>query len=73
MASVPADPSVSKLTLARTERVDDIARLKQELGLPGLNYVDISAEAELKRALQRWPLLAELEGANVSTSFEEVT
>ncbi|UVL86137.1 YhjR family protein [Pseudomonas sp. B21-028] len=58
--------------LTRTERADDIARLKAELQLPALKYVDVSLQKELRRALQRWPLLAEFEqvqrapGARVS-------
>ena len=77
MASVSAALKVSGLALARSQRVDDIARFKQELGLADLNYVDISAEFELCRALKRWPLLAELEGENASmdvslTSIHEV-
>jgi hypothetical protein len=46
---------------SRADRADDIARLKLELELPELDYVDISAQIELQRALHRWPLLAEIE------------
>jgi hypothetical protein len=46
---------------SRADRADDIARLKLELELPELDYVDISAQIELQRALHRWPLLAEME------------
>ncbi|MNE97824.1 hypothetical protein D3C80_1962390 [compost metagenome] len=44
----------------RAKRKNDIANLKETLQLPGLSYVDCSAQQELQRALQRWPLLAEL-------------
>lgn len=46
---------------ARAKRKNDIANLKEALQLPGLSYVDCSAQRELQRALQRWPLLGELE------------
>ena len=39
---------------------NDIDVLRQRLGLPGLPYVDLSAQRELEQVLQRWPLLAEL-------------
>lgn len=39
---------------------NDIDVLRQRLGLPGLTYVDLSAQRELEQVLQRWPLLAEL-------------
>lgn len=61
MASLPADVKMSARLLSRTERADDIARLKSELQLPALKYVDISVQRELRRTLQRWPLLAEFE------------
>ena len=63
MATLPSALQMSALAQARNGRADDIARLKLELDLPDLEYVDISAELELRRALQRWPLLAELEVA----------
>lgn len=63
MATLPSALQMSALAQARNGRADDIARLKLELELPDLEYVDISAELELRRALQRWPLLAELEAA----------
>lgn len=63
MATLPSALQMSALAQARNGRADDIARLKLELKLPDLEYVDISAELELRRALQRWPLLAELEEA----------
>lgn len=59
MAALPAKIQVKEQTLSRNERADDIARLKTELSLPSLEYVDISAQLELSRALQRWPLLAD--------------
>ena len=59
MASLPAKSQVKNQTLSRYERADDIARLKAELQLPSLEYVDVSALLELSRALKRWPLLAD--------------
>jgi hypothetical protein len=44
----------------RMKRNNDIANLKEVLRLPRLAYVDCAARQELKLALQRWPLLAEL-------------
>jgi hypothetical protein len=46
---------------SRADRADDIARLKLEIELPELDYVDISAQIELQKALHRWPLLGEVE------------
>ncbi|VVO45786.1 hypothetical protein PS903_00014 [Pseudomonas fluorescens] len=60
MAALPPKISVKNQALSRTERADDIARLKVELKLPELEYVDISAQLELRRAMRRWPLLEEL-------------
>lgn len=59
MASLPAKSQVKNQALSRYERADDIARLKAELHLPSLEYVDVSALLELSRALKRWPLLAD--------------
>lgn len=59
MAALPAKIQVKNQALSRDERADDIARLKVELRLPSLEYVDISAQLELSRALKRWPLLAD--------------
>ncbi|NBA97831.1 cellulose biosynthesis protein BcsR [Pseudomonas sp. R5(2019)] len=59
MATLPAKIPVKNQALSRTERADDIARLKVELKLPALEYVDISAQLELSRAMRRWPLLNE--------------
>lgn len=39
---------------------DDIAHLRRHLGMPDMPYVDFSARRECEKALQRWPLLAEL-------------
>ncbi|WP_447791619.1 MULTISPECIES: cellulose biosynthesis protein BcsR [Pseudomonas] len=63
MAALPADVQMSARLLSRTERADDIARLRAEMQLPALRYVDVSLQKELRRALQRWPLLAEFEQA----------
>lgn len=63
MAALSGDVQMSARLLTRTERADDIARLKAELQLPALKYVDVSLQKELRRALQRWPLLDELEQA----------
>ena len=51
MAALPAKVQVKKQAVSRNERADDIARLKVELSLPSLEYVDISAQMELSRAL----------------------
>ncbi|MBK3456504.1 hypothetical protein GIW56_18640 [Pseudomonas gessardii] len=59
MAALPTKVQVKNQALSRNERADDIARLKVELRLPNLEYVDISAQLELSRALKRWPLLAD--------------
>ena len=40
---------------------DDIERLRRNLQMPELGYVDFSAERDRAQALARWPLLAELE------------
>ncbi|WP_416424598.1 cellulose biosynthesis protein BcsR [Pseudomonas sp. App30] len=61
MAAVPSALQVKANVQSRAARADDIARLKQELELPELDYVDISAQLELQKALHRWPLLAEME------------
>lgn len=42
------------------ELIDDIASLKANLDLPGLQYIDLSAEDERIAVLRRWPMLAEL-------------
>ncbi|WP_454835444.1 cellulose biosynthesis protein BcsR [Pseudomonas lini] len=63
MAALSADVQMSARLLSRTERADDIARLRAEMQLPALRYVDVSLQKELRRALQRWPLLAEFEQA----------
>lgn len=42
-------------------RDDDIANLRVRLALPELAYVDFSRQEDMLRALQRWPLLVELE------------
>lgn len=60
MATLPTKIPVKKTMLTRNERADDIARLKADLNLTDLNYVDISAQLELSQALKRWPLLVEL-------------
>jgi hypothetical protein len=60
MAALPTTLQVTAKVQSRAARADDIARLKQELALPELDYVDISAQLELQKALGRWPLLAEL-------------
>lgn len=67
MAALPAKVQVKDRPLSRNERADDIARLKVELSLPCLEYVDISAQLELSRALLRWPLLADFQISNERT------
>lgn len=44
---------------------DDIDLLRRSLDMPGLPYVDFSAQHERAQALARWPLLAELERAEL--------
>ncbi|KKX69886.1 MULTISPECIES: cellulose biosynthesis protein BcsR [Pseudomonas] len=68
MASLPAKSQVKNQTLSRNERADDIARLKAELHLPSLEYVDVSALLELSRALKRWPLLADFAITDIQSS-----
>lgn len=49
---------------------DDIAQLKAHLGMPTLHYHDLSAQRDLRRALERWPLLAETElGADLDAAL----
>ncbi|MFJ4353732.1 cellulose biosynthesis protein BcsR [Pseudomonas sp. NPDC089428] len=50
MKTGKADPS---------DRSDDIAQLRQYLGMPALSYQDISMMVGVQQALQRWPLLGE--------------
>jgi len=61
MAALPTALQVKAKVQSRADRADDIALLKQELELPELDYVDISAQIELQKALNRWPLLTEIE------------
>jgi hypothetical protein len=63
---------VNGKALSRAASVDDIARLKAELKLPALAYVDVTAQLELKQAMRRWPLLAEFEQANEPTEPQVV-
>lgn len=52
---------MSAKLMSRNERADDIARLKAEMQLPALKYIDVSLQRELRHAVERWPLFAELE------------
>jgi hypothetical protein len=61
MASLPADTQMTASLLSRMGWGDDIARLKAEVQLPNLKYVDVSVQRALRRAMQRWPLLAEFD------------
>ena len=61
MAALPTALQVKARAQSRADRADDIARLKSEIDLPELDYVDICAQIELQKTLQRWPLLAEVE------------
>lgn len=67
MATLPAKISVKDHQQSRVERTDDIARLKRELQLPNLDYIDISSQLELVSAMQRWPLLQEFDLARRGT------
>ena len=58
MAALTAETQLNSKVLLRYEHTTDIAQLKVCLQLPDLEYVDVSAQLELKGALQRWPLLA---------------
>lgn len=40
---------------------DDISRMKRFLRTPALHYHDMADQEDLRKALQRWPLLAETE------------
>lgn len=71
MAALPAKVQMKKTTLSRNERADDIARLKADLNLPHLEYVDISAQLELSQALKRWPLFVELAAVSPVTDGEQ--
>ncbi|WP_426247980.1 cellulose biosynthesis protein BcsR [Pseudomonas sp. TWR3-1-1] len=66
MAALPTAFQISADILSRTERADDIARLKSMMDLPTLGYVDVSAQMELMQALERWPLLAHLEAQRLT-------
>ena len=66
MAALPTAFQISADILSRTERADDIARLKSMMDLPTLGYVDVSAQMELMQALERWPLLAHLEAQRLA-------
>lgn len=57
----PKNAQIEADILDRSERVDDIARLKTLLDLPTLNYVELTSQAELKQVLARWPLLAHVQ------------
>ncbi|APC18890.1 hypothetical protein BLL42_25475 [Pseudomonas frederiksbergensis] len=61
MAALPTALQVKAGVQSRADRADDIARLKLELELPELDYVDTSAQIEMQKALHRWPLLAEMD------------
>ncbi|GGD29955.1 MULTISPECIES: cellulose biosynthesis protein BcsR [Franconibacter] len=43
---------------------NDLATLKHVFHLPEINYSDISQQENLKAAINRWPLLAELAELN---------
>lgn len=61
MAALPTALQVKARVQSRADRADDIAVLKRKLELPELEYVDTSAQIELQKAVQRWPLLAEMD------------
>lgn len=62
MAALPAAAIAANDTQAArdVDLADDIACLRAILQWPELDYVDVSAQAELQQAIQRWPLLTEL-------------
>ncbi len=62
MASLlPKNARIEADILDRSERVDDIARLKTLVDLPTLQYVEVTSQIELTQALARWPLLAHVQ------------
>ena len=62
MASLPpGNVQIEADILDRSERVDDIARLKTLVDLPTLQYVEVTSQVELTQALARWPLLAHVQ------------
>ena len=62
MASLlPKHARIEADILDRSERVDDIARLKTLVDLPTLQYVEVTSQIELMQALARWPLLAHVQ------------
>jgi hypothetical protein len=63
MVALPSAVKVNEKALSRAAAVDDIARLKEEMKLAEFTYIDVTAQRELKNALRRWPLLAEIEQA----------
>lgn len=40
---------------------DDIERLRESIDMPAFPYVDFSARQRYQQALERWPLLREVE------------
>ena len=59
MVALPAKIQMNDQRISLSKQADDIARLKIELNLPDLDYVDISAQMEISHALKRWPFLKE--------------
>ncbi|MDR0211624.1 MAG: YhjR family protein [Pseudomonas putida] len=55
------------------DRSDDIARLRQHLDMPELNYQDISLMVGVREALRRWPLLGESCAKSMSDLAQEIT
>lgn len=53
-------------------RSDDIARLRQHLDMPELNYQDISLMVGVREALRRWPLLGESCAQSMSDLTQEI-
>ncbi|WP_214654143.1 cellulose biosynthesis protein BcsR [Pseudomonas triticifolii] len=58
--------------MSLSKQADDIARLKIELNLPDLDYVDISAQMEISHALKRWPFLTEFGFATESRDTQSL-
>ncbi|WP_433852522.1 cellulose biosynthesis protein BcsR [Stenotrophomonas nitritireducens] len=52
----------SEANAGLTSEADDIDVLREHLHMPGLSYVDFSAQRARAQALARWPLFAELAG-----------
>ncbi|BFN26592.1 hypothetical protein PSCT_02579 [Pseudomonas sp. SCT] len=61
-------------SLVLPSQQDDVDNLKRHLGMPKLDYQDISASLALDKAVQRWPLLSELSVvAHLNSALDSVS